>query len=386
MKHTTRCCLSALCLLFSMSLTSCNRGESTETRVLLSKKENIDSTIMIHSVKELQDITRYDSCILYVSLEGCHYCYDTKKILKEYIKANETIIYEVDRSVYASAYDEKTNQEGKYAFLYPRLEGFPGFLFYQSGKLVDSYLNSISTEDDLTYMLKDKVYQTNRYCLNDVEFSVREDSYSFVSTETDEICKSEIALGFTTTELKDKIEKQKTEDKPLNVLYTWRRCSDCKTYQNSVLMPFMKKNEDAKVYYYETDGYMQLKRREDAIGKHVLSLWASFCNEFHLNAFSYDNGEKHLPGFVPSVLSYQKDNYQFSVFMNQQDLRRNEDGTLSYYHTWYDELKNIRSKTKVEQGDTTSSTYQKALKELNASVLKEDIRLNSLFLEDIFHE
>ena len=72
MKHTTRCCLSALCLLFSMSLASCNRGESTETRVLLSKKENIDSTIMIHSVKELQDITRYDSCTLYVSLEGCH--------------------------------------------------------------------------------------------------------------------------------------------------------------------------------------------------------------------------------------------------------------------------------------------------------------------------
>ena len=386
MKPIIRCCLSALCLLFSMSLASCNRADPDEKRILLSKKENIDSTIMIHSVKELQDITRYDSCLLYVSLEGCHYCYDTKQVLKEYIKENETIIYEVDRSVYAPAYDDKTNQEGKFAFLYPRLEGFPCFLFYQDGKLVDSYLNSISTKNDLSYMLKDKIYQTNRYCLNDVEFSVREDSYSFVSTETDEICKNEIALGFTTTELKDKIEKQKTENKHLNILYTWRRCSDCKNYQNSVLIPFIKKNENARIYYYETDGYMQLKRREDEIGEHVLSIWASFCKEFHLDSFSYQNSEKEVPGFVPSIISYQKDNYEFSVFLNQQDLRRNEDGTLSYHFTWYEELKNIRSKTKVNQGDTTSSTYQKALKELNAAVMKEDIRLNSLFLERVSYE
>lgn len=386
MKHTTRCCFSALCLLFSLSLASCNRGESEEKRVLLSKKENIDSTVMIHSVKELQDITRYDSCLLYVSLEGCHYCYDTKQILKEYIKENETIIYEVDRSVYASAYDEKTNQEGKYAFLYPRLEGFPGFLFYQNGKLVDSYLNSVETKDDLNYMLKDKIYQTNRYCLNDIEFSVREDSYSFVTTETDEICKSEIALGLTTTELEKKIKDQQNIEKPLNVLYTWRRCSDCKSYQNSVLIPFMKKNENAKLYYYETDGFMQLKRREDEIGEHVLSLWTSFCKEFHLDSFSVENEEQSIPGFVPCVISYQNDKYEFSIFLNQQDLRRNEDGTLSYYHTWYEELKKIHSKTKVKQGDSTSSTYQKAMKELNDAVLKEDIRLNTLFLEDIFHE
>lgn len=378
MKHQTLWTFSGLCLLFC-SLSSC--GEKTETRVSLSRKEDIDSTVMIHSVKELQDITRYDSCLLYVSLEGCHYCASTKEVLKSYIKETSALIYEVDRSVYASAYDETTNSQGKYAFLYPKLSGFPGFLFYQNGKLSDTYLNSLSSRDDLDEMLKDKAYLTNRYILNDVEYSTREDSYSFILSEQDEVCKSEITLGFTTAALDGKIGA----NTKCNVLFTWRRCSDCKNYNTLVLTPFLEKNSDAKLYYYETDGYMQLKREEGTIGEHVSSLWSDFCKKYHLTDFMVMDAYGNEAGYVPSMLSFENGDYRFSVFSNQNGVERNSDGTLSYTNTYYPELKNIKSKTKVDEGDSTSSTYQKALKELNESVQKEDITLNTKYLEEIFY-
>ncbi len=378
MKHSALWTISGLCLLFSC-LYSCS--ESTDTRVALSRKEEIDSTVMIHSVKELQDITRYDSCLLYVSLEGCHYCASTKEILKSYIKETECLIYEVDRSVYASAYDEKTNSEGKFAFLYPKLSGFPGFLFYQDGKLTDTYLNSLESRDDLDDMLKDKAYLTNRYLLNDVEYSTREDSYSFILSEQDEICKNEITLGFTTIELDKKIES----NAKYNVLFTWRRCSDCKNYNELVLSPFLKSNDTAKLYYYETDGFMQLKREEGEVGEHVSSLWSSFCNKYYLTDFMVTDSYGNTAGYVPSMISYENGNHRFSVFANQNDIIRNSDGTLSYNNTYYPELKTLKSNTKVDDGDKTSSTYQKALKELNEKVQKEDVKLNTAYLEDIFH-
>lgn len=378
MKHSALWTFSGLCLLFSC-LSSC--GESQDLRVSLSRKEDIDSTVMIHSVKELQDITRYDSCLLYVSLEGCHYCASTKEVLKSYIKETECLIYEVDRSVYASAYDEKTNSEGKFAFLYPKLSGFPGFLFYQNGKLTDTYLNSLETRDNLDDMLKDKAYLTNRYILNDVEYSTREDSYSFILSEQDEICKNEITLGFSTIELDTKI-KSKAK---YNVLFTWRRCSDCKNYNDLVLSPFLKSNDSAKLYYYETDGYMQLKRQEGEVGEHVSSLWSSFCNKYYLTDFSVTDSYGNTAGYLPSLISFENGGHRFSVFSNQGDIIRNSDGTISYNNTYYPELKTLKSNTKVDEGDKTSSTYQKALKELNEKVQKEDIKLNTAYLEDIFH-
>ncbi len=378
MKRIALWTLSDLCLLFCC-LSSCS--EKTDTRVALSRKEDIDSTVMIHSVKELQDVTRYDSCLLYVSLEGCHYCAQTKTVLKSYIKETSCLIYEVDRSVYASAYDEKTNSEGKYAFLYPKLEGFPGFLFYQNGKLTDSYLNSLGTSDDLDSMLKDKAYLTNRYLLNDVEYSTREDSYSFVLCEQDEVCKNEITLGFTTVALDKKIEDRTK----CNVLFTWRRCSDCRNYNSLVLTPFLKSNESAKLYYYETDGFMQLKREEGEVGEHVSKLWSDFCNRYYLTDFIITDSYGNTAGYVPSVVSFENGSHKFSVFSNQGDIERNSDGTLSYQNTYYPELKELKSNTKVDEGDKTSSKYQKALKELNEKVQAQDIKLNTAFLEEIFH-
>ena len=130
---------------------------------------------------------------------------------------------------------------------------------------------------------------------------------------------------------------------------------------------------------------MQLKREEGTIGEHVSSLWSDFCKKYHLTDFMVKDAYGNEAGYVPSILSFENGNYRFSVFSNQNEVQRNSDGTLSYQNTYYPELKNIKSKTKVDEGDNTSSTYQKALKELNESVQEEDVKLNTKYLEEIYN-
>lgn len=115
------------------------------------------------------------------------------------------------------------------------------------------------------------------------------------------------------------------------------------------------------------------------------SLWSDFCKKYHLTDFMVMDAYGNEAGYVPSMLSFENGDYRFSVFSNQNGAERNSDGTLSYTNTYYPELKNIKSKTKVDEGDNTSSIYQKALKELNESVQKEDVTLNTKYLEEIFH-
>ncbi len=367
--------LSLLVLPFSVS---CGKGE--DSRVRLGKVEGIDSTIRIHSEKELTDITRYDDCMLYVSLEGCHYCADTKEQLKNYIRENQVMVYEVDRAVYASAYDSTTNQEGKYAFLYPKVSAFPAFFFYKNGKLVNSYLNSLADEKACDDLFEEYTYQTETYCLNDIEYSKREDSYAFLTSESDEATKDQILLGFTDTALKKAIEN------PITILFTWRRCSDCKAYNTDVLLPFTKENPKSKIYYYETDGFMQLKRMEGELGDYGLKLWSDFCVSYHLDTYLNMDKNGNRAGFTPSIVSFEKDSYDFSVFSNYLNPKRNEDGTLSFETTYYPEILALRSKKKVKQGDNTSSDYQKALRELTERALRIDAEKNMQFLKEHSHE
>lgn len=376
MKTRNAMLFSLLVLPFSVS---CGKGE-TDARVRLGKIEGLDSTIRIHSEKELTDITRYDDCMLYVSLEGCHYCAETKGRLKNYIQKNQVMVYEVDRSVYASAYDSTTNQEGRYAFLYPKISAFPAFFFYKNGKLVNSHLDSLSDEKTTEDFFAEYTIPTENYCLNDIEYSKREDSYSFLTSESDEKTKDQILLGFTDKTLSKAIEN------PITVLFTWRRCSDCEAYANYVLLPFRKENQVGKIYYYETDGFMQLKRMEGELGDYGLTLWSDFSIRYHLDTYPNIDRNGNASGFTPSIVSFQKDGYRFSVFSNYQNPKRNNDGTLSFSKAYYPEILALTSKKKVKEGDTTSDNYQKAFKELTERATEIDAELNIEFLKENIHE
>ena len=76
-------------LLLSLSLpfsVSCKGSETYEhEKVLLSKSSMLTSTVLLETKQQLQDVTRYDDCMVFVALEGCEYCARTKEILKNYI-------------------------------------------------------------------------------------------------------------------------------------------------------------------------------------------------------------------------------------------------------------------------------------------------------------
>ena len=368
-------------LLLSLSLpfsVSCKGSETYEhEKVLLSKSSVLTSTVLLETKQQLQDVTRYDDCMVFVALEGCEYCARTKEVLKNYIFENHTLIYEVERSVYLEAYEDQTNITGTYANLYPKLSGYPFFCFYSNGKLLDVYNNSILDRKTLDEVLNKSTIETSLSILNDFTYSKLKDSYLIVGSESLEETKSLDTWGYTT----ELLDKKIAETGKKNILFTWRRCKDCKNYKERI---FYKRivSETEPFYYYECDGYMLLKRQEESPLKELgLNMWSKFCEKYHLSDYSYTDALENKTGFVPSVVSFLNEEYKLSVYANYMNIKRNENGTLSYEKAFYEEITKLTSDTKVEIDDLQSSTYHKAKKELDQKAIKIDDKLNLDFLD-----
>lgn len=367
--------LASLCLPFSFALNSC--GENQDSRISLTRKEGITSTVMLTSAKQLQDITRYDDCMVFVELTGCSYCERTKHNLQTYITETNAVIYEIESNDYKEAYQDISNSQGTYANLYPYLKGYPGLLFYSGGKLVNTYLSSAVKYEQLVDIMNAYTKLSNRYLLNDFTYSPAEEVYYLNTPEDYEETKHLDTWGYSTNDLEKKIQENNSL-----ILYTWRRCHDCIDYRKDVLTPFEQKNPNVKIYFYETEGYMLGKREEDKETKKFVSkLWEDFCNKFHLSDYSLQDEFGYVGGFVPTIVSYKDNSYSLSVFSNARDVKRNENGTLSYSMAFYDEILKLQSDTKVEEGDFTSSKYLKAKKELDSKRYSLDVKLNTQFLE-----
>lgn len=369
--------MSLICLPF---IVSCE--EKDDKKVDLYRRDNIDTTVRLVSEEELEDVTRYDSCMVFVALTGCHYCEMTKDILKQYISNTSTIIYEVERYEYSMAYDNESNHSGTWANMYPKLSGFPAILFYENGQLVNSHLGSLSSYDDMITLAKNSVNITENYLLNDMTYSESYDSYVMDSTEEYEETKDILSWGFSTTYL----DKVITEKKNVPVLFSWRKCGDCKNYRKNVLSPFRKQHPDKRIYFYETDGYMTGKRSENAkTKKFVLNIWSTFCDKYHLNDYSKIDELGNNAGFVPTIVNYNNgiNDYKLSVYSNYLDININDDNTLSYKKAFYPELTEIKSKTKVDDGDYISTKFQKAKKDLDEKIQEADNRLNLAFLQGL---
>lgn len=365
--------------LLSFSLPSCQKTDSEKNKILLKKADNISTLFYIRSAEELRSITRYEDCLVFISKPYCHYCEADRAYLQKYITQTNAILYEVTYLIYSEAYDDESNQIGDYAFQYPRVTGTPTYLFYKNGKLQDSHVGAYSSKEsyeNFVSILNKKIHPINLYMLNDFTTGNEDDgtvSYHYMDTsENREETKNLDLLGFGT----ENLERQINENPSLPVLYTWRRCTDCKSLHEEVLYDFLLSNETFKLSYYETDGYNRLKRMSGETEKNLgLSIWSSFSKKFHLyneDFYQVDiNGNK--AGYTPTIVEYRNGVYHsMEVYLNEGNPKIDENQHLYYSTAFHEEVKNLRSDTKVEKEDELNEDYQKALKELSKKAKEYD--------------
>lgn len=357
--------------LLSFSLPSCQNSNAEKNKILLRKAKNISTLFSIRSAEELRSITRYEDCVIFVSKPYCNYCENDRVYLQKYISSTSAILYEVTYMTYIEAYDDETNQIGDYAFQYPRVTGTPTYLFYKNGKLFDSHVGAYSQNsyDDFLHAFSAKVHPINLYMLNDYTSGTEDNgtvSYHYMDTsENLEETKNLDLFGFSTT----KLEKEIKETSYLSVLYTWRRCTDCKSFFEDVLYDFLLADDSFEISYYETDGYNRLKRMTDESERNLgLSMWADFSKKFHLyNEDFYqldNNGNK--AGYTPTIVEYQNGTYHsMEVYLNETNPKIDEDHHLYYSIAFHAEVKNLRSSSTVEKEDELDENYQKALLEIS---------------------
>lgn len=379
--------------LFTSFRTGCSKDSNLKNngrdddKVYLHKRKGIKGTVSLGTRDQLDSVALYDDARIRITQEGCHFCQSAKKTLDSLIESSEIVIYEVSyRDVYYDACnDTKTggkDADSKYTGLYPDRAkyGTPFYRFYSNGKLVNTQSSTGTDEAFFADRFSTYTSLTNLYQRNDYSYDSSRDTYVLDSSENYAFSENLDYLGFGT----DRLDALLGEDKSKIILYSWRRCSDCKNYREKVLYPFRKKYPNQAVYYYETDGYRRFKRRDDEqYQAKGLKIWSDFCQKFHLSDYPKTDINGNVAGFVPTTVFQKSDrSYSLSVFSNEQEVVINEDRSLSFKTAFYPEITEIRSKTKLKSGDTEgSSSYIKALKELTDLVLKKEIELSGEFLK-----
>ena len=366
-------------LLSFLCLPSCSGRDND--KVLLHKKEGIQSTIRLNSAEELNSLVRYESSLVMVTQTGCEHCEAQLPVLNQFIQETETVIYSIDYSAYKEAYEAESNSIGTYANLLPRVFSTPTYLFYGEGSLKEA---KVPTSDmDLTGM-KEMIYSYSEliplYQLNDTTYNSR-DGYTYISNSEElEEAKNLDTLGYSTTELDKKIQ----DEEKITVLYTWRRCLDCKDYRLSFFDDFLLKSTK-KIYYYEIDGYYLLKRQSDETLRDLgLNMWASFSEKYHLITDAYYNTDilGNKAGFAPTMVTYEKGSYSsMDVYLNEVGYKTNDDGTLSYTMAFHEDVLALKSDTKVSDGD--SDSQKKARSELSSKARTIDLEKSKEYLSSL---
>lgn len=357
---------------------SCSQKESQEDKVRIGKVLNAKTTYLLSSEKEVNDIVRYEDAVLFISKVGCSHCENQRKFLYRMIEETHDLIYEVDIETYLALYDSQENKNGTYAYLFPRIEGTPTLLFYAQGKLKNTYTGEFHEDYSkarstfLSYVRELPLYLTNDYV------SAQNSYYHYAYFQLDED-----ALYWENTF--DQLDEFLSQAKNVMIYYSWRRCSDCKSYDENILYPFLEEHPDITLYVYEVDGFYQKKRRDDEEGiqREGLKEWADFSLSHHLITLDYYNTDIYgnQAGVTPTLVYYGENGYEeTSIYHNDMNPILNEDGTLSYSMAFYPEVKALKSKTKVEKGDVVSSAYRTALRELSSKAEPIETEKGKAFL------
>ena len=381
---------------FFNSLTSCNNNNSNSTtykaldkgdKIVLSKSEGIDSFVLIETENQLNEIARYDQACIIVSREGCQYCdsllYSLRgnkdsdgKYTNGYIYRTSQVFYLVDPYVYTTCYSADYNKTGSFALLYPEVKGTPTMLFYNDGKLVNTRVGHFysTTPDKVDRSDDEKNYEKtksilSKYIMDNEYYSlntltrIENNLSAYVVYYIESRDEDDDTLGFDTTTLDSKI----SESNNITIIYTWRRCNDCKEFKETVLEPYLY-NNSKKAYYYEVDGYFLKKRNSDATkSDYGQKLWYDFSNKYFLNDIPGFTNDYGSTGATPAIINYKNKNesHTTKTFRNDTDLNIDSNSKLYYATSIYDEVKStLRSDTSVTNVDTADSNYQKALKEL----------------------
>ncbi len=362
-------------------LASCNTSPLEKIKssfdsdiVSLKRVEGLDSLVEITSKNQFNNIARYDEVMIIISQDNCSHCNNYFSNLRNIIKKENILIYYFDMDKYLESYNDLSNTSGEFAKLYPNVKGTPTSLFFKNGEL-KNYLVGEIEEEKFEDTLLQYVSYSNMYLLNN--FHKDEGSTNYYIDFEDE----HDFPGISTTSLDNKIKDEKNK----TILFSWRKCDDCKNYYKYVLYPFLDKNLDKKIYIYEVDGYYSLKNYLDDNNnpnEEYLSLWYDFASKYHLTDYEIYDKYSHRNGVVPTLVSFKNNLYSINVFSNDYGLAFNSDNTLSYSHSFYPEITTIKSKTKVKNNDTNSKEYIKALKELNNLVLEKEVALATEYLSN----
>ena len=358
-------------LLFS--LLSCKDNKNVDDSgdiISLKRVDELSSLVEITSSSQFNNIARYDDAMIVVSRDGCKYCASLFSSLREIIKKEHILIYFIDIEKYLEAYEDISNKEGQFAFLYPKINSTPTILFFSGGELKNYHVGTFKDIKELD----DYIVYSNMYLINDFHIDEGKTDYYIDYEEENDF------PGIGTTSL-DKLINSKTK---ATIMYSWRKCGDCKEYYKYVLNPFLKENKDKKIYIYEVDGYYMLKNYLDSNNlpnEEYLSLWYDFSSKYHLTDYEFYDKYSNRSGVVPTLVSYSDSSYSINVFRNDYNVVINDDYSLSYKGSFYEEVKQIKTNKKVSSNDKTSDEYISALKELQELSLEVEIPLAKKYLE-----
>lgn len=356
--------LFLLSLLPILSQISCNNKNtpiipSTPSTLYLKRKEGIKGLVKLETAKQVSDIAEYEDMIIVISQPSCKWCHRYYPLIEQFIENTESIIYEVEYSIYAQLDSDK--------YKVKEITGTPTLLFLDDQKVVD--IQGVASYDDYNDVFKqieENSSFTNYYNLNDYTLKTRkftingtEITSTYYTLDVDEYTD---ALGYTSLTLEDKINSNN-----IVVLYTWRRCNDCKQLKEDILDNYLNEEKNKRIYYYEVDGFMQKKREvNDEDKKQGIKLWYDFNQKFSFTyypSFSYDDLTGMTTSVTPIMVSYpSKENM---VYLNDSSVNLNDDRTLSYQESFYDEVKNIKTESKVIDDN---SNYALVLEELQNKV------------------
>lgn len=364
-------------------LNSCKSNPIAD-KILLKKAENASSLFYLSSAEQLRSLTRYEDCVILVSLEGCHYCENERKKIQQYVLETSAVIYEIDQSFYTEAYDDPSNSLGEYAFCYPSLTGYPTYLFYKDGKLKNSHPGALGNDyDSFRSQMNDQVEVLNFYMVNDyLTYTTPLDiTYHYWRNIEEDDIKRLDTFGFSTEEL----DKKKKSGKN-TFLISWKRCPDCSSLRNDVLNGYLYQHPEKKLFVYEVDGYFLTKRSsESSISDFGLSMWNTFSIENRLvtEDFYFEDRNGKRSGVVPTLITFNDGVFLSSdVYLNESDIRINPDGSLSYGKAFHKECLSLRSEGKVSPNDTSSENYLNAVHELSLKAKELDDKLALKYLDE----
>ena len=266
------------------------------------------------------------------------------------LRVNE--YYAVDYDIYRINYDSIDNRSGPYAMHYPQIRNVPTFLYFRDGTLIDAHVGNYPSLEET---LESKFLDLSLVVANDFIPSGRGSYYRDKAETID-------SLGYGTSFLDSCLAK----DEPLSVLFSWRRCQDCQEYKKDVLIPYLAESEPSPLLVYELDGYYLLKRDDDPENRETgLRLFSEFSKKYGLDGYPVEDSLGNIAGVAPTLVCYRGTERSLSVYRNDLGAVRNGDGTLSYSQSFYPEVLALKSKTTVEEGDTISDSYRKAMEELH---------------------